>query len=137
MYLTEEIDALIAQLKTNQFFENIKIVKAFPYINKPTRLSKTVIAVSPSKISAENISIGSESLFGDYSVDFDIFIPIQEGTPVDTAVIEQLLCTLSSCYLKAAAVSEITADNTISCCTAKCTLTFSGEIFTEGESKQL
>lgn len=128
MYLNKEIDALIALLKANPFFDDIKITKAFPFINKPTRLSRTVIAVSPSKIDAQNISVGGESLFGDYSIDFDVFIPINDGTPVDTDVIEQLVCTLSKSFPKAAAVSEITVNNNIFCCTAKCTFTFSGEI---------
>lgn len=136
MYLTEEIDALTARLKANPYFDRIKIVKAFPYKNKPTRLGTAVVAVSPSRISAENISVGGERLFGDYSIDFDVFIPIQEGTPVDTTVIEQIISTLSACFPKSVAVSKITADNSIFCCTAKCTLTFSGEITIGGFSDE-
>lgn len=128
MYLTNEIDALISQLNTNSYFDEIKIIKAFPYTDKPTRLNKIVVAVSPSKINAENISTGGECLYGEYSIDFDIFIPVNKGTPVDTSVIEQLICTVAVCCPKAVSVSEITANNNIFCYTAKCTFTFSGEI---------
>jgi hypothetical protein len=128
MYLSDKIDFLIEKLKENCYFDNVKIIKSYPYSKKDTRLSKTVVAVSPSKIEAQNISIGNDTLYGDYSVDFDVFIPIQSGSPVDSSVIEQIVVTLSECQPKSVYVSEISVNNSISCCLAKCTFTFNGKI---------
>jgi hypothetical protein len=128
MYLAKEIDVLTEALRENSYFDNVKIVKAYPYLNKATRLSKTVIAISPAGIDAKNISIGDENLFGDYSIAFDVFIPIQSGSPIESSVIEQLLVTMSKCYPVGISVSEISVNNDISCCTAKCIFTFNGEI---------
>jgi hypothetical protein len=134
MYLTNEIDVLIEMLRANSYFDDIKIIKAFPYSMKATRLAKTVIAVSPSKVEGENISIGDNKMFGEYSIDFDVFIPILSGTPVKSDVIEQIVTTVSACYPSGISVSAITVNNDISCTTAKCTFTFSGEISIGGNS---
>lgn len=128
MYLTCEIQGIIDYLRADKHFDNTHIVKAFPYMKKPTKLRKIVIAVSPSEIEAENISVGDVNLYGEYSIDFDVFSPQELGTPVVFDSIQNIIEILKCFYPSRIYVSKITPVDEISCFSAKCTLTFNGEI---------
>lgn len=128
MYLTHEIQQVIDYLRADRRFFNTKIVKAFPYMKKPTKLRTIVIAVSPSKIDAENVSVGDINLYGEYSIDFDVFSPQELGTPAVFRSIQDIIEILKSFYPSKVYVSEITSVDGISCFSAKCTLTFRGDI---------
>ena len=45
-------------LKAEETLSDVKIIKAYPFKDKPVRLKNTVIAVMPSRLESEAVSIG-------------------------------------------------------------------------------
>ena len=134
MYLADETDKIFNKLKESTELSEYRIIKAYPFSYKATRLKQAVICVSPSGIDAKTASIGGSDYFGEYTIDADVFVPQDMGTPCTYEIIEKIVKVLSDeppCGVKVSAVS--TKDN-IECYTAKCTLTFRSMIYySEGE----
>lgn len=128
VYLNKEIDEFVIRLEKNSFFSQIKVIKAYPYAIKPTRLKKTVITVSPSQISAENISLGETHLFADYKIDVDIYVPQQIGADSIISIVREIFRCAAGFYAVGVTASKITADDNLNCFISKCTIEFNGEI---------
>lgn len=134
MYLADKIDSLILTLKNQTCFNDVKIIKAYPFVNKPTNLEKIVITVSPSGLNADNISVGQNYYFGSYMIDFDVFSPQELGSPVVASTIESIILTLRKFNPSAIKVEPISINSNVKCYTAKCTLSFNGEIDFGGDN---
>ena len=128
MCLDNELDAFIERLKTSEALGDAKIIKAYPYVLKPTKLKNTVIAVSPSEISAQSISLGQENFFASYVIDADIYVPVELGSPKIWEYIRGILLSQMNSFPSSVSVSKVTAEDRLSCCTAKCSITYNGAL---------
>lgn len=126
MCLDKELDAFVERLKNSEALSDVKIIKSYPYASKPTRLKNTVITVSPSEISGESISIGQENIFAKYTIDADIYVPVELGPPRMWEYIRAVLLAQVNSYPTAVFVSRVTANDKLSCCTARCSFTYNG-----------
>lgn len=134
MYLAKETKNILDMLKSNEYFSDKKVIMAYPFAKKPTRLADIVVTISPSSLSAKNIEAGGESLFGSYKIDADIFVPQDMGSPCVFDVIEKTVNTVIPLFPCAVSVSEIYPMDELFCFTAKCSFTFSSEIDFGGEN---
>lgn len=134
MYLDDKTDAVIAALKSADALSDCKIIKAFPFVRKPTFIGKSVIAVSPYSVDVENIAVGQECCFGNYSIEAEIFSPQELGTPGIAGTVEKMLGALMNLEPKGIKAYPIDIDANLRCYTAKCVLTFNGEISFGGEN---
>ena len=76
MRLDNLIDELIGALKGDERFDDISVWRAYPNRLKETRLSKVNIAVGFSSIDVSPSEIDGNSLAGEVSVLFNIFVPL-------------------------------------------------------------
>lgn len=133
MYLNKKMQSIVNMLSQDSYFDNVKIIKAYPDVSKPTRLRQTVICVLPSEMDAENISVGNACLYGRYSVCIDAFVPQNFGSPCVQTVIEHVVDALKDempCGIK---VSPIRVNHSLFCYSVSCCLTFCGEINFKGD----
>lgn len=128
MYLDSEIDAFIGRMKQSPAFKKTDIIKAYPYVMKPTLLDRVVITVSPAVIDGKNVSLGEENIFAYYTIDADIFVPCEFGSDRMCGLIEAVLKSQLDSSFSAVATSRVGADDKISCLTAKCSFTYNGEL---------
>ncbi len=126
MCLDNELDDFIDRLKNNEALSDVKIIKAYPYITKPARLKNTVITVSPSEINGESISLGQEDIFASYTIDSDIYVPVEFGSPRMWEYIRGVLLAQMNSIPASVFVSRVTADDKLSCYTARCSITYNG-----------
>lgn len=128
MYLNKKTTDIVQKLSLDKRFKEIKVIMAYPDVNKPTRLKKIVVSVSPSAIDAENISVGEECMYGEYKIDIDVFVPQNFGTPCVQEVVQNIIDALKDEMMSGIKVSEIKAYNSLFCYGVNCRLTFLGEI---------
>lgn len=128
MFLTDELDAFIERLKISPLLESTNIIKAYPYVMKPTRLDNVVITVSPAGIDGKSTSIGDENIFAYYTIDADIFVPQELGSPKMGEYIQAVLSSQISSAPCGIAASGVKANDKISCFTVKCSFTYNGEL---------
>lgn len=124
MYLNKKVNDIVNKLSSDKRFDNIKVIMAYPNVNKPTQLKKIVVTVSPSEIDAENISVGENCFYGDYSVNIDVFVPQNFGSPCIQQTVESVVDLLKDEMPKAVRVSQIKVDNALFCYYVNCRITF-------------
>ncbi len=122
--LSNVVDDFINKLKQDAHFENIKIIKAYPYVAKPTRLSKIVLCLSLAEISADNCSVGDNCIYGDYKIDIDIFVPYKIGADVISDVFSNIVNACNDNLPIGISTNNIKNDRDTLCYTAKCSLVF-------------
>lgn len=136
MYLSDKIAFFVELLKNSEGFENINVFNAYPYSYKPTELDKTTIAVMPSDLKANPAGIGSDELYGEYTIDFCVFVPRQLGSPVVNNTVEKLINAIKDCYPSSINASNIKVIERLSCFMAKCSFTFNSLMDFGGSSNE-
>lgn len=81
MYLSKEIDDVLSVLNSAEELENIRFIKAYPYIKKGTIIKNKIATVSSGEIDLESISLDNDDFSGKYSVDIELFVPFSLGSP--------------------------------------------------------
>jgi hypothetical protein len=115
--------------------DDCKIIKAYPYEFKPTRLSKAVIAVSQSEVEVENIAIGDECYFGNYTINTAVYVPYEFGVPAVSKFIDAIVKSQADyCPLKISTTKIENVEN-ISCFKFDCSFTFNDFILMEDENE--
>lgn len=128
MCLAKAVDEFVTRLKDCEALEGVSIIKAYPFVKKPTKLDNVVIAVSPAQIESKAVSIGEDNMFSTYTIDADVFIPQELGSPEMWKYIQAVLLSQAESFPVAVATSQIKANDKISCYTAKCSFTYNGEL---------
>lgn len=125
MNLKSKTDAFIDRLSSSTQLDGFRIIRAYPYTFKPTRLKQIVIAVFAGEINAESISLGEACCYGTYEINADIFIPYELGTPEPENVATAVVTSQLSAYPVAVRVSKIERNEHISCYRINCCFRFS------------
>lgn len=82
MYLSKEINSILETLRSTEELENIKFIKAYPYVKKGTVLKNKIATISSGDIDLETISLDNEDYSGKYSINIELFVPFSFGSPV-------------------------------------------------------
>lgn len=127
MFFDEKIDETIEILKRDSFFDDMRIIKAYPCATKPTRLEKNIIAVSPGETVMNNISVGQCVLYGNYEIRFDIFVSQRNGAESLAKIASRIIHDSLFKHPAKIEVSNTSAYNAIGAFTLRCTLTFAGK----------
>lgn len=122
--LSNVVDDFINKLKQDAHFKNVKIIKAYPYVAKPTRLSKIVLCLSLAEISADSCAIGDSCIYGDYKIDVDIFVPYKMGADSIGEVFSNIINACNDNLPISISTNNISNDRQTLCYTAKCSLVF-------------
>ena len=97
MRLDNILDELIGVIKADDAFKAVKVIKAYPFDIKPTRLACPYIALGFSEIDMHSGSIDSSQRQGQVSVFADIYVSgRQDGESIYD--IFTRLCEVLSCF---------------------------------------
>lgn len=77
MKIENIIDRLIAVISADDYFSDIKIIKAYPCTIAPSRIATETVALGFDEIRLSSASVDDSNRAGDISVFVDIFIPIK------------------------------------------------------------
>lgn len=127
------VNAIISKIKENSFFDDKKVIQAFPDVQKATALRKPVIAVGLKEISVGDSSIGQQIKTGNISISANVFIPFScTGCSAEKCICE--ICkSVIGCGISAVRISECAADSYAQCFTVQSVFTFNDEIAFGGE----
>ena len=129
MYLSAETDAIYRLLSESEALAGTHIIKAYPYVNKPTRLKKPVVCISPSGLEAGRCTVGQKQYLGSYSITVSVFVPHSLGSPVADKTLEAVICLLGKTGFHRLQVSDIGSMDAIDCFTADCKAEYRSQIF--------
>ncbi len=132
MYLRSEIEQISGLLRSAEALGDCLVIKAYPYAKLPSRLGRAVIALSPSELQADGAEIGGERYFGEYTVNADIYVPQEWGSPAATDYAERTVNALLSLNPVRIRLGGIEAADALKCFKLRCAFSFCGEIRFEG-----
>ena len=135
-FLNGLIDEVLTVLKNDSVLSGVAFVGAYPVLNKPNPLKKSVLAVGISKIKAEDGALGAYlgessqgSLYGkriEVTLGLRLYTPPAEGGSKCTALFSDILdCLLFSKEFSAGAAecSPVSYNSAVSAFSAQGTLT--------------
>lgn len=118
-------------LKNSEALSDCRVIMAFPYIKKPTRLTKTVITVSPAGAVLKGFTLGEKSVFGDFSVNIDMFTPQEKGSPSENGLLDLVTQAALSLEPTSIKLGGFNSNDVLGAFEAQCTVTFSDTFDTE------
>lgn len=135
MIKTESVlSDFIHKLEADEFFENIRITRAYPDVIKPTRLKNAVVAVGIKNIEVDENSIGQDIKSGSYSIFANIYVPHAYDKRSFEQIVFRICRDISELNVVAIEISEITVNSTAECLVMRSVFTFNDEICFKEES---
>lgn len=132
MRIDTEIEKLKAVLKSCQQLKNVKIISAFPYQLKPTRLEYPVIAVGLHHLEAESSQLEHSERCGDLSIFADIYVPNKLGGDYACRLLCDMCDALDEYNIASISAQKPEYRNNIQAVLIKAVITFSGIISNGG-----
>lgn len=115
MYLNKEIDEVIYTLRNTDELKEISFLKAFPYVTKPTRLSKRCAVLSPNSLELESVSVDNTDFYGTGEIRIDLFCPYHLGSPVIFDDMQKIVKASLNDEISKISISAISVDSSCEC----------------------
>jgi hypothetical protein len=128
MRLDEIIDQFIALIKENEYFEDIRAIKAYPCTDAPVRISRATVALGVERIDMSSVSVDESNRAGEVSVFADIFVPLKSGSDKAQEIFLKLCSCLSGYNILSVSAERIAVDVNTSSYVLKTAFTFNDEI---------
>lgn len=90
--------------------ENVKIIKAYPFSDKPTRITKAYIAVGIKEIRLEPYQIDYPDKTGELIISADLFCPLKWDSSELIRLFSKLCAAVEKYNITSIKAGEITAD---------------------------
>lgn len=124
---------VVDTLKADPFFDDIKLVRAYPYMTKPTMPEEAIIAISIGEVKLKPCHIGEDSLMIELSLWTDIYVPFSLGTELGCDIFSRLCECVGRISPKCISSSRMVADKESGCYLLQCEITFDRELEVGGE----
>lgn len=128
MRIESFIDEFIDSIKKDDYFSDIKIIKAYPCTEAPVRLLKETIALGFDKVDFTSISIDDSNRAGSISVFADIFIPLKKDNGRAGDIFSRLCRSLCRYNVISVSAQRTVVDNNTASYVMKTEFTFNDEI---------
>lgn len=135
-YLDKIVGAFIENVKLNHYFDDKRVIEAYPEATKPTLLKSVCVAVGIKEITADENSVGESIKHGAIGIYANIYIPFSVSNACADEVLCQICRAVNDWSIASIAVSEMTADMKTQCRVVKSVLTFNGEFSFGGDDDE-
>lgn len=122
------IDELICALKKDDFFNDKRIVYSYPAATKPTRISKSYIALGLGEINLESSELATSTRAGDVSINIDVFVPLKLSGEQASIIFNHICACLGGYNVLSIKAQRLEIDNDIQAYSLKTSITLGGEI---------
>ncbi len=114
--------------------ENVKIIKAYPFSDKPTRITKAYIAVGIKEIRLEPYQIDYPDKTGELIISADLFCPLKWDSGELIRLFSKLCAAVEKYNITSIKAGEITADTNTQAYRLKTAITFYNEFDFGGDA---
>lgn len=114
--------------------ENVKIIKAYPFSDKPTRITKAYIAVGIKEIRLEPYQIDYPDKTGELIISADLFCPLKWDSSELIRLFSKLCAAVEKYNITSIKAGEITADTNTQAYRLKTAITFYNEFDFGGDA---
>lgn len=114
--------------------ENVKIIKAYPFSDKPTRITKAYIAVGIKEIKLEPYQIDYPDKTGELIISADLFCPLKWDSGGLIRLFSKLCAAVEKYNITSIKAGEITADTNTQAYRLKTAITFYNEFDFGGDA---
>lgn len=114
--------------------ENVKIIKAYPFSDKPTRITKAYIAVGIKEIRLEPYQIDYPDKAGELIISADLFCPLKWDSGELIRLFSKLCAAVERYNITSIKAGEITADTNTQAYQLTTSITFYNEFDFGGDA---
>lgn len=132
----EIIDDFIGRLKLNAYFDDKKIMRAFPHSVKPTLPRRAAVVAGIKEIALDEASIGENVKRGSISIYANIYIPFTLNGVNAEKIVCQICKSIDDFNIASIRVSETAPDMKTECYVTKTVFTFNDEFMLGGVSDE-
>lgn len=118
-------DAVYYALCESESLEEVKKIKAYPYVYKPVRLEKSVIAVLPAELDVNAVSIGSNEQYGKLRISVSIYTPNALGIDELRRTSKNAVLAVTELSPCEITVSQVKSNDRLGCICCSCGFAFS------------
>jgi hypothetical protein len=126
MYLKQELENMRALLSESEALGDCRIIIAYPYAKKPSRLGRVHIALYEGEVSGEAYALGQEEQRLSYQLCASLFVPQNMGSPYTGELAKAVVKAMLSTYPLGIGVSEVKANDELGCYEVRCSFTYEG-----------
>lgn len=128
MRIENMIDGLIHLIKQDDYFSDIKVMKAYPCTSAPSRIGCDTVALGIERINLSSVSVDESSRAGDLCVFADIFIPLKTDNSKACDIFIRLCRCFSIYNILSVSAQRIAVDVNTASYVMKTAFTFNDEI---------
>lgn len=122
------LDTLISTIKADDYFSDIRVIKAYPCSAAPTRLAKETVAIGFDEISFSSMSIDENAREGEVTAFIDIFIPLKINNSRAVDIFSRLCRCFNSFNILSVRCERMNVDVNTASYVLKTAFTFHNEI---------
>lgn len=122
------LDEIIEAIKKDDYFSDIRIIKAYPCSAAPARLAEETVAIGFEEVNFSSVSVDESARAGETSVFIDIFIPIKMSNAKAIDIFSRLCRCFHNLNILSVRAERITVDIHTASYLLKTAFTFHNEI---------
>lgn len=122
------LDSVISMLKENDYFSDIKVIKAYPCSAAPTRLAAETVAVGFDEINFSSSSVDESIRDGEVTIFIDIFVPLKANNARAIDIFTEICRCFNSFNILSVRCERMAVDVSTAAYVLKTAFTFNNEI---------
>lgn len=124
---------IVSVIRLDSFFDDMKLVNAYPFQAKPTQLRYPVISICMGNMNLTSAEIGAGSRAGSVSLFVDIYIPFNYSKSDMCEIFSHICASLDDYCIEKISSQRVEADKLTSCYVMKNEFVFNDRILFGGE----
>lgn len=132
MRLDMILDEIINLIKKDDYFNDIKVAKAYPCSAVPTKITKCIVAFGFDEIRLNSNQLDEGTRAGSVSIFADIFIPIKQNSTKGVEIFSRLCNVLSVYNVASVSAERLAVDRQTQTYVLKTGITFYDELLFGG-----
>ncbi len=128
MKIEKIVDELMEKIMGDNYFSDIRIMKAYPCSVAPSRVGKETIALGLDRVDLASSAVDDSDRAGEISVFADIFIPLKAENSRASDIFTNLCRCLCVYNILSVSAQRITVDTNSASYVLKTVFTFNDEI---------
>ncbi|MCD7797422.1 MAG: hypothetical protein LUG95_07490 [Clostridiales bacterium] len=128
MNMSAMLDDFVELMRSDSYFDDVKIVRAYPFTIRLTMLKESIVAVGFSNIEIEPYSVGGNDGCGKVKLFADIYVPLDDMSKRTNEILTHICRAAESMNISSILAERIYADKETMSYVLKTEIEFYGDI---------
>lgn len=128
MKIENVLDDIIRTIQADEYFSDIRVIKAYPCSVAPTRLADETVVIGFDEIRFSSMCVDESGREGDIAVFIDIFVPVKMNSSRASDILSRLCRCFGNYNVLSVCAERLTVDLNTAAYQLRTAFTFNYEI---------